>query len=113
MSVQEIIAQPSKQIMFDKKGFFVIFIKDNLIIVEHYTTISKGSSINIDTGKLKTIIKGSNSLEIGQTIIREGLLSRTDHAIYLGRELMKAEIALKYGTNYEQCKSLDLNSIIG
>lgn len=106
MNVRRIEAAPSKKIIFDKKGFFVIFIKNNMIVVEHYQNISKGTSLKVDTGKLDTVIVGYDSLSIGQTIVREGLISRIDHSIYLGRELMKAEIALRNGLKYEQCTDL-------
>ncbi|MEM4524601.1 MAG: DUF4346 domain-containing protein, partial [Archaeoglobaceae archaeon] len=34
-------------------------------------------------------------------------VSRLDHAAYLGRELMKAEIALRLGKNYIQDRELN------
>ena len=108
MLIRKIEAFPSKKIIFDKKGFFVIYLKNDEIVTEHYISVSKGSSLKVDTGKLDTIITGTDSLTIGQTIIREGLISRIDHSLYLGRELMKAEIALKNQLDYEQCKSLNL-----
>jgi len=108
MNIIRIEAKPSKQIVFDKNGFFVIYLKDNVIVAEHYENVSKGTVLKVDTGKLNMVITGTDSLVIGQTIIREGLISRTDHAIYIGRELMKAEIALLNGLNYEQCKDLIL-----
>ena len=36
------------------------------------------------------------------TVINEALISRLDHAAYLGRELARAEQALKTGENYVQ-----------
>ena len=36
------------------------------------------------------------------TIIRRKLLTRLEHAAYLGKELYKAELALKYGQRYRQ-----------
>jgi dihydropteroate synthase-like protein len=47
-------------------------------------------------------IVGSTAKEILDTIIECGLISRIDHAAYLGRELMKAEIALKFKRSYSQ-----------
>jgi dihydropteroate synthase len=35
-------------------------------------------------------------------IIKKGLVSRVEHAAYLGAELQKAEISLKLGKNYLQ-----------
>ena len=104
MNIREIEAAPSRRIVFDPKGFFVIYLQKEDIVVEHYQNVSKGTALKVDTGKLDAVIRGKDSLSIGQTIVREGLISRTDHAIYLGRELMKAEIALKNGLKYEQCE---------
>jgi len=47
-------------------------------------------------------IAGSTARDILDTIIERGLISRIDHAAYLGRELMKAEIALKIKRSYSQ-----------
>ena len=47
-------------------------------------------------------IAGSTAKDILDTIIERGLISRLDHAAYLGRELMKAEIALKFKRSYSQ-----------
>lgn len=47
-------------------------------------------------------IAGETAKEILDTIIRLGLVSRPDHAGYLGRELMKAELALKFKRSYSQ-----------
>ena len=87
---------------------FVIYLQNEKIVAEHYQNVSKGTSLEVDTGKLDAVITGEDSLSIGQTIVRMGLISRTDHSIYLGRELMKAEIALKHGLKYEQCKGLNI-----
>jgi len=108
MQVQTVQASADKKIIFDPKGFFVIYLQNEEIVAEHYKNVSKGTSLNVDTGKFDIVIKGKDSLSIGQTIVRKGLISRTDHSIYLGRELMKAEIALKHGLKYEQCKELNI-----
>lgn len=50
----------------------------------------------------RVVIKGRTAREILQTAIDLGLVSRLDHAAYLGRELEKAEIALKLGRCYMQ-----------
>lgn len=47
-------------------------------------------------------IAGETAKEVLDTIIRLGLVSRLDHAGYLGRELMKAELALKFKRSYSQ-----------
>lgn len=47
-------------------------------------------------------ISGTTAKEVLDTIISMGLVSRIDHAGYLGRELMKAELALKFKRSYSQ-----------
>ena len=50
----------------------------------------------------KYTIVGDNAKEIFDTALDMGLVSRLDHAAYLGRELMKAELALRMGRSYSQ-----------
>ncbi|MHC1566992.1 MAG: dihydropteroate synthase-like protein [Candidatus Syntropharchaeia archaeon] len=66
-------------------------------------------SIGIENGRIyakneKEGIKivGKSAKEIFDTIESLGLVSLLDHAGYLGRELMKAELALKFGRSYVQ-----------
>lgn len=47
-------------------------------------------------------IIGNAAREMLDTIIGTGLVSRLDHAAYLGKELMKAELALKFNRSYSQ-----------
>jgi dihydropteroate synthase len=44
-----------------------------------------------------------------QEIIERALISRLDHAAYLGREIEKAMIALKYNLKYSQDEDLLIN----
>ncbi len=50
----------------------------------------------------EAVVRGSGATEVYQTIIRKGLITSLDHAAYLGRELEKAEIALRLGRSYAQ-----------
>ncbi len=54
--------------------------------------------------KLK--LSGESASKIYKEMIRRGLTKNLEHAAYLGRELEKAEIALKLGKNYVQDKEL-------
>jgi len=47
-------------------------------------------------------IYGTNAIELYHTIVREKLVSRLEHAAYLGKELYKAELCLRYGKEYRQ-----------
>ncbi|MEM0022551.1 MAG: DUF4346 domain-containing protein, partial [Archaeoglobaceae archaeon] len=81
----------SKEFHRDPKGDFIIFIADGKIFCKHE----------------KATIAGKRAKEIIDTILELGLVSRLDHAAYLGRELMKAEIALRLGKNYVQDQDLN------
>ena len=52
--------------------------------------------------KPATIVEGDSATELYQTIIREKMVEKLEHAAYLGRELEKAEIALRLGRSYVQ-----------
>jgi tetrahydromethanopterin S-methyltransferase subunit A len=84
---------PEKMIS-DPAGYFVIFIDRprHLMSVEHYK----------NNGVLTTIIEGRSAAEVYMTAIERSLLSRLDHAAYLGRELARAEHALGSGESYVQ-----------
>ncbi|MGC1196981.1 MAG: DUF4346 domain-containing protein, partial [Geitlerinemataceae cyanobacterium] len=89
-----------------------------LICAKHYTnTISeKGLALDPETGKPipvrgkverthTAIFIGRTAKELGMKIteeIKPCPLSRLDHALYLGREFVRAEIALTSGTEYVQ-----------
>jgi len=107
-------------INLDPDGYFIIYIdkENNLICAEHYTnTISEtGVALDPETGKplpcdkpLKrlptAIFKGRTAKEIGIKLIEEienPPLSRLDHALYLGREFVRAEMAILSGEDYIQ-----------
>jgi dihydropteroate synthase-like protein len=56
--------------------------------------------------KPASIVKGKTAEAIYNKIVQLGLVTRLDHAAYLGSELAKAEIALKTGKEYIQDKEL-------
>ncbi len=105
--VEEIEAEENEKMNFDESGFFVIMVKDQ-IVVEHYLNVQKEGDLEVETGELNKIVKGKTAKAVCDTLAREKLVSRLDHAAYLGRELQKAEIALEHGLEYEQCEPLDL-----
>lgn len=78
----------------DSRGFFVIHV-DNVrkrIVVEHYSY----------DRKIKSRIAGSRAKDLCGTLISRGLVSTLEHATYIGRELIKAEIALENNLKYRQ-----------
>lgn len=112
MKVETIEAKKHKRMTQDPSGFFLIFLdKDREeIVVEFYESVIKDekSRKKIGTGKLGLVVCGTNAEALCHTIAREELVTRFDHASYLGRELQKAEIALKNGLDYEQDEELVL-----
>ncbi len=105
--IEMIQAEESSGVEFDEKGFFVVNVKDE-IIVEHYLNVQKEGRLEVETGRLNKVITGTSAKAVCDTMIEKGLISRLDHAAFLGRELQKAEIALKNDLEYRQCKPLKL-----
>jgi len=50
----------------------------------------------------KASVVGESAREIMDTLLELGIISRLDHAAYLGRELEKAELALHFNRSYAQ-----------
>ena len=120
-SIKLLDAKLSKrQIELDPKGYFLIKIepKTNELILEHYLNDidQKGRAIDPESGepigcktksrnKPNKVFRGKSAKQVGIKI-SEGLtsfpISRLDHAIYIGRELQKAEHCLKNGMEYVQ-----------
>lgn len=92
----EIVRASAKgKFRLDPKGTFKIFIEKSEIVAVLY-----------DKKIPKVVIRGKNAEEISNEILKRGLVSRIEHAAYLGRELQKAEVALKTGRSYLQEKEL-------
>lgn len=111
MSIETIEAEKNKRMVKDPKGFFVIFIDKTRreVVVEFYEGVSKTQKKDkIDTGKLVAVLCGRDAEAICHTVAREKLVSRLEHAAYLGREIQKAETALKLKTEYVQDAKLKL-----
>ena len=109
-----------RQIELDPKGYFLIKIepKTNELILEHYLNDidQKGRAIDPKSGepigcKTKSrnqpnnIYRGKSAKQLGIQI-SEGHgpfpISHLDHAIYIGRELQRAEQCLITGKQYIQ-----------
>lgn len=56
----------------------------------------------LENGLMENAYKGGPLTKIYQTVIKEGLVTRLDHASYLGKELGRAWTALRLGMKYEQ-----------
>ena len=139
VEVKRIGASRGRRFEFDPKGFFYIYLKHDPteamkvnsgegsggessggegsggeIVVEHYINVQKeGSRLKVATGRLNTVIRGTDALGICDTVFRKGLVSRLDHAMYLGRELQRAQCALETGRRYEQDELDDTDNQTG
>ena len=82
----------------DPKGYFIIkpFHSRKRVYVRCYDI----------KGNLKHTLAGNNTSQLIQEIIERKLISRLDHVAYLGREIEKAMIALKYNLKYSQDEDL-------
>jgi len=75
----------------DHCGSFKLMVERDVIRAVHYKNMNPDVSITGETAK-----------QVYDMIIKQGLVSRVEHAAYLGAELQKAEISLKLGKNYLQ-----------
>jgi tetrahydromethanopterin S-methyltransferase subunit A len=84
----------------DPAGFFVILVDttEDRLIVEHYTP----------DGAPAHRLAGPDTESLCVALVEWQLVTRLDHAAYLGRELMKAELALRGGGSYVQDEPLQL-----
>jgi dihydropteroate synthase-like protein len=82
--------------VIDEKGLFKIAIDHNngTIVAVHIPCRQQDNP--------SVIIKGETAENIFSKIEEMSLITRFDHAAYLGRELAKAEVALKTGKEYIQ-----------
>jgi tetrahydromethanopterin S-methyltransferase subunit A len=78
----------------DPAGYFVVYVdrRRNLLSLEHYSK----------DGVLHTVIEGDSAAKLYIPAIEKSLVSRLDHAAYLGKELARAERALRMGEPYIQ-----------
>lgn len=83
-----------KRMIPDPAGYFVVYVDRShaCLSLEHYQ----------NTGLLDGVIQGQTAAELYTPAIERGWISRLDHAAYLGRELARAEEALRTGGRYTQ-----------
>ncbi|MBN1275546.1 DUF4346 domain-containing protein [Candidatus Woesearchaeota archaeon] len=55
------------------------------------------------------LIDGDHPRQIYYKIIKMGLITKLEHAAYLGKELQKAYVALKHGLHFNQDDELDFD----
>ena len=91
----------NKEFVLDPRGYFLIRVD------------RKNKNIEVGFCKSRNIVEvkivGKKPIDIYQTILREKIVVRADHAAYLGRELQKAYVALQEGIEYIQDDELDFS----
>ncbi|MBI4024867.1 MAG: DUF4346 domain-containing protein [Verrucomicrobia bacterium] len=83
-----------ERMISDPAGYFVVFpdCGRGLLMLEHYR----------NDGVLDVVIEGRAPAEMYIPAIEKSLVSRLDHAAYLGKELARAEQALLNGGSFVQ-----------
>lgn len=107
-------------IELDPAGYFIIYVDRNarLIYAQHYTNVidDRGLACDPETGepfpcnqklerKPSASFSGRTAKEIAVNLFEKTQpcpVTRLDHAAYLGREFLRAEIALLSGKDYIQ-----------
>jgi thymidylate synthase len=77
----------------DRLGYFTISVKKDEILVEHNLADGRKSGF---------VFSGKSSSDLYRRILHENLVSRLDHASYLGMELFRAEELLRNAKEYIQ-----------
>jgi dihydropteroate synthase-like protein len=86
----------SEPAILDSEGMFKIAVgrSENVLVAVHYVSVQMDKPVNV--------IKGKTAESVYTKIMEMGLVTRLDHAAYLGSELTKAEVALRTGKEYIQ-----------
>ncbi|MEA5577291.1 DUF4346 domain-containing protein [Anabaena sp. UHCC 0451] len=109
-----------RHIDLDPNGYFIIYIDKNerLIYAKHFTNVidERGLAVDPETGKVipargkvertnTTVFSGRTAKELCVQIFEQTQpcpVSFLDHAAYLGREFVRAELALVTEKEYVQ-----------
>lgn len=94
LPIEAISADEPRRLIPDPAGYFVIYVDayGARLVLDHYT----------NAGILDCVIEGTSSTALYNTAIERGLVTRLDHAAYLGREMARAELSLQSGETYVQ-----------
>ena len=89
-----------KDVVLDPNGFFVIEVHENEIRVEYYTNVYKEN--RIISGNLKKVFLGKKADALSDTIVKHVPDLRSEHYMYIGRELQRAQYSLEKNNEYVQ-----------
>ena len=113
-------AHSNRTIELDPSGYFLIRVDAAAgeLVVQHFGNgiNEQGLATDPDTGEVLSCrdagprtataeYRGRSAKELGMALTESAdplPLSRLDHALYLGRELQKAELCLEQGLDYVQ-----------
>jgi len=73
-----------------------------MLSLEHYR----------NDGVLDVVIEGTSAAEVYLPALERGLVSRLDHAAYLGKELACAEHSLRSGEPYKQDAAPEISASV-
>lgn len=92
--VETVQATEPARLTLDKAGYFIVYPdrRTKRLFVEHYT----------NQGVLDFVMEGTSTGALYSEAIKRNLLTRLDHAAYLGRELARAEQSILHGTLFVQ-----------
>lgn len=95
--IQHVRARQRQRLTLDEAGYFVVYpdTRSKQLMVEHYT----------NPGALDCVLEGSSPAALCSEAIERKLLTRLDHAAYLGREIARAQQALNTGEPFIQDKA--------
>ena len=98
--VESIQAKEPDRLTLDPAGYFVVYPDQRMkrLALEHYK----------NSGVLDCVLEGDSAAALYATVIERELVTRLDHAAYLGRELARAERSLETGEAYVQDKAAGL-----
>lgn len=94
LGTPRIRVQATGRLVLDPAGYFVVLPdrSSGTIVLEHYR----------NDGVRAHVFEGMRAEDLCTTVVEHGLVSRLDHAAYLGKELALAERALATGEVYVQ-----------
>ena len=94
LSIETVSAEEPRRLIPDPAGYFVVYpdARGRRLVLEHYTK----------AGVLDCMIEGNSSSALYCAAVERELLTRLDHAAYLGHELARAEHSLRTGEIYVQ-----------
>ncbi|HJK84584.1 MAG TPA: dihydropteroate synthase, partial [Methanocorpusculum sp.] len=85
-TISDVPAASDELAAYDPRGNFRIGVEDGMIV-----------AVRGDHA-----LRGTNWYDVFSAILAEDGVSLLDHAAYLGKELYKAELAIRFGRSFEQ-----------